>query len=100
MKTIKEEMRQSNKSSERADEEKLQQYKRAEDKQHDRKVQSKHFADVTSWMEGSVILSYLNQKDGARPYILAEIKHRKMKYKPTKPVKEMTKKEPANHKLG
>jgi hypothetical protein len=100
MKTIKEEMRRSNKSSERANDEKLQQYNRAADKQCDRKVQSKNLVDITSWMEGSVILSYLNQKDGARPYILAEIKHRKMKYKPTKPVKEMTKKELANHKLG
>ena len=32
-------------------------------------------------MEGLVILSYLVQKEGAREYILAEIKHREIKYK-------------------
>ena len=30
-------------------------------------------------MEGLVILSYLVQKEGAREYILAEIKHREIK---------------------
>jgi hypothetical protein len=48
-------------------------------------------------MEGSVILSYLVQKEGARPYILAEIKHRRIKYTPEKPGKEMTKEEKKKH---
>eukprot|EP00956_Cyclotella_meneghiniana_P005186 scaffold6470_cov52-Cyclotella_meneghiniana.AAC.1 len=51
-------------------------------------------------MEGSVILSYLYEKDGARPYVLAELKKRDIKYKATKPVSEMNKKEKAKHNIG
>lgn len=38
------------------------------------------------------------QKEGAREYILAEIKHRDIKYKPEKKVSEMSKKEKQNSK--
>lgn len=97
-KLVKSEMSLQNKSSRLANEETLDQYNRAAtSSKKNRAVESQHLVDITPWMEGSVILSYLVQKEGARPYILAEIKHRGIKYTPEKPVKEMTKEEKKKH---
>ena len=92
------EMCGEHKSSRLVDDDKLTTYNRAANKQRDRTLESKHLQDVTPWMNGSVILSYLYEKDGARPFVLAEIKKRDIKYKPVKAVKDMTKKELAKHK--
>lgn len=92
------EMLGEHKSSRLADDDKLTTYNRAATKQRDRTVESKHLQDMTPWMNGSVILSYLYEKDGARPFVLAEIKKRDIKYKPVKAIKDMTKKELAKHK--
>jgi hypothetical protein len=81
------------------DQTKLDRFKRATNVSKNRVVASKHFADVTCWMEGSVILSYLTKKDGARPFLMAEINHRKIPFpKPKKAVKEMTKAEKEKYK--
>jgi hypothetical protein len=98
MKVIRSEMRLNNKSSRLANEATLDRYEQAANREKNRDVESKHLMDITSWMEGSVILSFLNQKDGARAYILAEIKHRKIIYFPEKAVSKMTKEEKAKHK--
>jgi hypothetical protein len=98
MKVIRSEMRLNNKSSRLANEATLDRYEQAANREKNRDVESKHLMDITSWMEGSVILSFLNQKDGARPYILAEMKHRKIIYFPEKAVSKMTKEEKAKHK--
>jgi hypothetical protein len=75
------------------DQTKLDRFKKATNASKNRVVASKHFADVTCWMEGSVILSYLTKKDGARPFLMAEINHRKIPFpKPKKAVKDMTRK--------
>jgi hypothetical protein len=100
MKAIMEEMSRDFKSSHLANEEFLQRYNQAANKQRDRAVQSRHLVDITPWMEGSVILAYLYDKDGARPFVLAELKKRGIQYKPTKKVSEMNKKELGKHKLG
>jgi hypothetical protein len=81
------------------DQTKLDRFKKATNASKNRVVASKHFADVTCWMEGSVILSYLTKKDGARPFLMAEINHRKIPFpKPKKAVKDMTKAEKEKHK--
>ena len=59
-------MCRDHKSSRHANEETSQRYNQA-----NCRVVSKHLVDITPWMEGSVILSYLYEKDGARPYVLA-----------------------------
>ena len=79
---------------------KLERFNKATNATKDRVVASKHFADVTCWMEGSVILSYLTKKDGARPFLMAEINHRKIPFpKPKKALKDMTKEEREKYKL-
>jgi hypothetical protein len=95
MKVIRSEMQLNNKSSRLANEATLDRYEQAVNREKNCDVESKHLMDITSWMEGSVILSFLNQKDGARPYILAEIKHSKIIYFPEKAVSKMTKEEKA-----
>ena len=45
-------------------------------------------------------MAYLYDKDVAKPFVLAEIKKRGIKYKATKKVSEMNKKELEKHKLG
>jgi hypothetical protein len=97
MATIKKEMRRDNKTSQIQNAAYQQRYEKSAGKKKSRKVESKHVADITSWMEGSIILGYLIQKKGAREYILAEIKKRNIKYTPIKPVGEMTKEEKAKH---
>ena len=98
MEDIMAEMCRDHKSSHLANEETLQRYNQAANKQRNRRVVSKHLVDITPWVEGSVILSYLYEKDGARPYVLAEIKKRRIKYNTTKPFDEMNKKEKERHK--
>lgn len=79
---------------------KLQRFKRAANSTKDRIVIPRHLADVTCWMEGSVILSYLTKKDGARPFLMAEIHHRKIPFpKPKKAVRDMTKEEKDRYAL-
>jgi hypothetical protein len=51
-------------------------YRQAATSTKDRTLESKHLADITPWMEGSIILSYLTGKVNARPYVMAEIEHR------------------------
>jgi hypothetical protein len=87
-----------NKISSTDNDEKLEGFKSAASAKKNRTVQSKHFADVTPWMDGSIILSYLTKKDGARPFLMAEIRQRKVKLpKPAKKVSEMTAKEKKKH---
>jgi hypothetical protein len=98
-KLIKSELSLHNKSSRSVREATLNQYTRAANNPSaNRAVESEHLVDITPWMEGSVILSYLVQKEGARPYIFAEIKHRCIKYTPEKLVNKMTKEEKEKHK--
>lgn len=42
-------------------------------------MRSKHLADITPWMDGSIILSYLSGKANAREFVMAEITERKIK---------------------
>jgi hypothetical protein len=58
---------------------KLSKYKRAIKSTKNRLVDSKHLCDVTPWMEGSIILSYLTGSNKARDFLMAEIKHRDIK---------------------
>jgi hypothetical protein len=80
MTTIATELSKENKSSHIANEAKYKKYEEASNAERDRILSSKNLADVTSWMNGSVILSYLSQKAGAREYILAELEYRGVKY--------------------
>lgn len=59
MRTIKSEMHRDNKTSKIANEDTLKQYTLIADRQRDRRFTSKHVVDITPWMEGSVILSYI-----------------------------------------
>jgi hypothetical protein len=87
-----------NKISSTDNDDKLEGFKTAAGAKKNRKVQSKHFADLTPWMDGSIILSYLTKKDGARPFLMAEIRQRNVKLpKPAKKVSEMTDKEKKKH---
>jgi hypothetical protein len=67
------------KSSAEDNEAKLEKYTRAIKSTKDRFVDSKHLCDVTPWMEGSIILSYLTGTNKARDFLMAEIKHRGIK---------------------
>jgi hypothetical protein len=96
---IKSELSLHNKSSRLVNKETLNQYNHAASNPGtNRAFKSEHLVDITPWMEGSVILSYLVQKEGVRPFLLAGIKHRGIKYTPEKQVKSMTKEEKAKHK--
>jgi hypothetical protein len=97
MKTIMKELSQGNKSSKLDNEEKQRLFEMASKQSKSRVMLSKHLCDVTPWMEGSIILSFVSQKEGGRPYLMAEIDHRGIKYKPTKKITDMTKEEKAKH---
>jgi hypothetical protein len=97
MKTIMKELSQGNKSSKLDNEEKQRLFEMASKQSKSRMMLSKHLCDVTPWMEGSIILSYVSQKEGGRPYLTAKIDHCEIKYKPTKKVTDMTKEEKAKH---
>jgi hypothetical protein len=51
-------------------------YRQATASTKDRTLESKHLANITPWMEGSIILSYLTGKVNARPFSMAEIEYR------------------------
>eukprot|EP00956_Cyclotella_meneghiniana_P005893 scaffold7723_cov35-Cyclotella_meneghiniana.AAC.3 len=60
-------------------EEKIKQFESAANSQHERTIDSKHLADITCWMEGSLVFSYFTKTNGAWDFLLAEIKHRDIK---------------------
>ena len=94
MKTILLELKRDNKSSSLDNEAKELLFKRTTLQKKNRVVASKHLCDVTPWMEGSIILSFVSQKDGGRPYLMAEITHRNITFpKPQKELANMTAKE-------
>jgi hypothetical protein len=65
-------------------EEKEKRFKQMSKGTGNRVVVSKHFADVTPWVEGSIILSFLTKAEKARPYLMAEIKERGIKFPQSK----------------
>ena len=74
-------MRRDNKASKIANEETLKQYTLIADQQRDRGFASKHIVDIRPWrMDLDILSYYLVQKEGGYEYILAEIKHRQIKY--------------------
>jgi hypothetical protein len=90
---IMKEMTQEGKISRLENEEKEKRFKQMSKGAGNRVVASKHFADVTltPWMEGSIILSFLTKAAKARPYLMAEIKERGIKFpQPKTKLREMT----------
>ena len=65
--------------------------------QRNRHANIKNLIDVTPWMDGSIISSLLQDADGSRNPIIAEIEEREIKYvfvpKPNKNRSELTKNE-------
>ena len=100
MTTIISEMLTLNKSSADANDEKLKQFEEVSHAEASRILQSKNLADVTALMDGSVMLSYLSDKQGARDYVLAELAHRQIKYYNDEPVEQMSKAELKRHESG
>lgn len=80
MKTISTELSRSDKMSVSDSDAKYTRFKTASAAAKDRVLVSRNLADVSSWMEGSVILNYLTQKAGAIPYIIAELEYRGVEY--------------------
>ena len=66
LKTIQEELNSSNKSSALDNEQKQQISAKASTQQHNCHTNTKNLIDVTPWMDGSIILSLLQDKDGGR----------------------------------
>ena len=79
MNAIVAELGKENKSSAADREEAIQQFKRASKSNKNRTVASIHLADVTPWMEGAIILSYLTATNKCKEYIIEELKHRRVK---------------------
>jgi hypothetical protein len=104
MSTIVEEMSRSNKSSTADNERKWQIFKVMSRKQRNRFANSKNLIDVTPQMDGYIILSLLQEKDGGRPIVMAEINARQIKYEfvpaPKKRVQDMTKAEKTKYNKG
>ena len=98
------EMNRSNKSRTLDNERKQQLFETMSKQQRVSFANSRNLIDVTPWMEGSIILSLLQEKDGGRPVVMAEIHHCRIKYefvpKPNKKRKELTKKEQAKYDKG
>jgi hypothetical protein len=100
MKTIVSEMYLRNKSSAEANEATYKKYEEASNAEVNRILQSKNLVDVSAWMDGSVILSYISDKEGGREYVLAELEHRGIKYYPEKKPEQMTKTDKKRHQSG
>jgi hypothetical protein len=102
MKTIATELSIDNKSSAVEIDQKYNRYLAASNAAIDRVLSSKNMADVTSWMNGSVILNYLTQKAGAIPFIVAELEHRGVEYylDPEKTEAELRGKDLERHQHG
>eukprot|EP00956_Cyclotella_meneghiniana_P020292 scaffold35578_cov56-Cyclotella_meneghiniana.AAC.1 len=79
MKTIISNLSRDKKISTDEKEEKIKQFETAANSQHERTIDAKHLADITCWMEGSLVLSYFTKTNGAWDFLLAEIKHRNIK---------------------
>jgi molybdopterin converting factor small subunit len=97
-------MSRTNKSSVADNERKRHLFEAMSKQQRDRFASPKNLFDVTPWMEGSIILSLLQEKDGGRPNVMAEINARQIKYEfvpaPNKRVRDMTKKEKEKYNKG
>jgi hypothetical protein len=101
MRAIATEMNRSNKISTSDSDEKYKRFETAaKSAGTERAVTSKHLADVTAMMNGSIILSCLTQGKGANEYIAAELAQRKIKYYPSEDVNKMSKAELKRHKTG
>jgi hypothetical protein len=100
MSTIVSDMYLRNKSSALANEEKYKKFEEASNANTPRILHSRNLVDVTSLMDGSVMLSYLSDKAGAREYVLAELAFRNIPYYNEKPVHQMTKTEKKRHDTG
>jgi hypothetical protein len=101
MRAIATEMNRSNKISTSDSDEKYKRFETAaKSAGMERAVTSKHLADVTAMMNGSIILSCLTQGKGANEYIAAELAQRKIKYYPSEDVNKMSKAELKRHKTG
>ena len=57
---------------------KVEEFKSAAEKTHERTIDSKHLADITCWMDGPIVASYLTKTNGAWDFLMAEIKHRRI----------------------
>eukprot|EP00956_Cyclotella_meneghiniana_P009982 scaffold13785_cov38-Cyclotella_meneghiniana.AAC.1 len=57
---------------------KVEEFKSAAEKPHERTIDSKHLADITCWMDGLIVASYLTKTNGAWDFLMAEIKHRRI----------------------
>jgi hypothetical protein len=102
MKTIATELSQRTKTSVSDSENKYDQFDAASKATRNRVLVSKPLADVSSWMEGSVILYYMSQKAGAIEYIVAELEHRQIEYylDPAKDLDTLDPKELKRHNTG
>eukprot|EP00956_Cyclotella_meneghiniana_P016988 scaffold27384_cov36-Cyclotella_meneghiniana.AAC.11 len=93
MKKIVAELGKDNKSSAVEQEEAIEQFRRASKSTKSRTVASIHLADVTAWMEGAIILSYLTATNKCKDYIIAELEHRQVK-RPKTRIRKKKKKKP------
>ena len=79
IKTIVSNLSRDKKISTDENEDKIKQFLSAANSQYERTIDSKHLADITCWMEGSLVFSYFTKTNGAWDFLLAEIKHRNIK---------------------
>lgn len=79
MKTIISNLSRDKKLSTDENEEKVKKYQSAANSQHERTIDSKHLADISWAMDGSLVLSYFTKTNGAWDFLMAEIKHRNIK---------------------
>ena len=104
LRTIEEELSRSNKSSALDNERKQQIFETMTTQQRNRYANIKNFIDTTPWMDGSIILNLLQDKDGGREPMLAEIQAREIEYvfvpKPNKEYSELTKSEKKKYDKG
>ena len=78
MKEIVATLSRDKKISTEENEAKVEQFKSAAEKPHERTIDSKHLADITCWMDGLIVASYLTKTNGAWDFLMAEIKHRRI----------------------
>jgi hypothetical protein len=100
MKLIRAELTKSNNQSEIDNAAKFQKYEAASNAKINCILTVKNLAEVTSWMNGSIMLSYLSQKHGANDYIAAELEFCGVEYYLIDKKAKLSKKEKANHELG
>ena len=104
LKTIEEEMSRSNKSSALDNDRKQKIYATMCLQKRNRRANVKNLIDVTPWMNGSIILSLLQDGDGGRDPMLAEIEKRGIEYvfvpKPKKEYNELSKKDQKKYDKG